>query len=215
MTRRPELNETVTLVRGGPRTIAIDPDQAVTAFAPPTEDLVELSARADLDSPESLAQSSGKAPMPHVPLPADAPEWMRAARVLAESLEAAIARGQVDDLEQAAIVRAWDAWSLNGVRQSAVLKVARLVRRAHEVLRKSHHPSEDVIRSCAEIIYNNLPPRQRQALPFERAVHVVRGLAHQPDPWVAIVEGSVELLGWSDGCRAHAAYVIRCAIHRG
>ncbi len=217
MTRRPDFNETLTLVRGAPRTarIAIDPDQAVTAFAPPAADLVELSARMDLDSPESMALSSAKGPTPNVPLAPDAPEWMRVARVLAESLEMAISRGTIDDVEQAAIVRAWDAWTLNGVRETSVLKVARLVRRAHEVLRKTATPSEATIQGCAEIIYNNLPPRQRQTVPFERAHWMVHRLAHQPDPWIAIVEGSVELLGWADSARAHAAYVIRAAIHRG
>jgi hypothetical protein len=211
------MDETLTLVRGDPRTqrIAIDPDQAVTRFAPPTEDLVELSARADLDSPESLAMSSGKAPQPRVPLAADAPEWMRAARVLAESLESMIARGTIGDMEHAAILRSYDAWTMNGARQAAVLKVARLVRRAHEVLRQSPVPSEQTIQGCAEIIYNNLPQRQRTNLPFERALWVVRSIAQVPDPWVAIVHGTVELLGWADGARAHAAYVIRSAIHRG
>ncbi len=31
----------------------------------------------------------------------------------------------------------------------------------------------------------------------------------QPDPWVAIVESTADLLGWKDYARVHAAYVIR------
>ena len=215
MTRRPDLDETLTLVRGDPRTQRLpkDPTHAVTAFAPPAEELIQLTARLDLDSPESIAASSGKVPQPRVPLPADAPEWMRAARVLAESLESAIARGLIPDEEQA--VRAWDAWTMNGVRHGVVLKVARLVRRAHEALRQAVPPSEQTIQGCAEIIYNNLPPKQRENIPFERALWVVRSIALVPDPWVAIFHGSIELLGWADGARAHAAYVIRSAIHRG
>ncbi len=187
-----------------------DPSQALTAFAPPAEALVQLSAREQ--SPESAAVVSTQHPAARAygELPADAPEWMRAARVMADSLEDCLARRDVDELERAAIERAWYAWTLGGATPRQVLRVAHLVRRAYEALNRSAHGDEEQsLRGCAEVLHNNLPTPVKQTIPLERALWVVRQMREQPDPWVAIVESTADLLGWKDYARVHAAYVIR------
>jgi hypothetical protein len=221
--RRPgfDLDNAVTLLKNPAQSgrLAIDPTQAVTAYAPPAEDLVALSARVDLpelsDPNASGVPSQSPATRAFSALPPDAPEWMRAARVMADALEACIRRGNIDYLEQAAIERAWYSWTLGGATPRQVLRVAHLVRRAHDALRQSSRAaSETTVRDCAEVLHANLPVAVRQTVPVERAVWVVRTLREEPDPWVAVVEGTAELLGWKDYARVHAAYVISAVIQQ-
>jgi hypothetical protein len=199
------------------RRLPADPQNALTRLAPPPETLIALSAREE--SPESISHR-GPPSMPHAArvfsaLPDEAPEWMRAARVLADSLEDCIRNGHVDELEQAAIERAWYAWTLGGATPRHVLKTAHLVRRAHEAVQSpKFFNSEKTLRECAEVLHANLPLPVRQTLPFERVVWVVRLLHAQPDPWVGIVEGTAELLGWKDYARVHASNVIRSVIQQ-
>jgi hypothetical protein len=199
------------------RRLPVDPTNALTRFAPPTEALIELSAREEF--PDSR-EPGGPPSMPFAAkafsaLPDDAPEWMRAARVLADSLEECIRSGNVDDLEQAAIERAWYAWTLGGATPRHVLKTAHLVRRAHEALQAHQQQmTERFVRDCAEVMHANLPAAVRQTLPFERVVWVAHLLRAQADPWVAVVEGTAELLGWKDYARVHASNVIRSVIQQ-
>jgi hypothetical protein len=217
-----DLDNAVTLLRnpGDARRLPIDPAQALTAYAPPPEDLVALSARVDLpetsDPNASGVPSQDPATRAFSALPADAPEWMRAARVMADALESCIRRGSIDYLEQAAIERAWYSWTLGGATPRQVLRVAHLVRRAHDAVRQSSRAaSENALRDCAEVLHASLPTVVRMTIPLERAVWVVRSLRDQPDSWVAVVEGTAELLGWKDYARVHAAYVISAVIQQG
>ncbi len=198
------------------RRLAADPTNALTCFAPPPEALIELSARDDLpDSHDPAAPSMAFGARAFAALPEDAPEWMRAARVMADGLEESIARGNVDEVERAAIERAWYAWTLGGATPRQVLKTAHLVRRAHQVIQSSAaSASEAAMRDAAEVLHANLPLAVRQTLPFERVLWVVRRLRDQPDPWVAVVEGAAELLGWKDYARVYAANVIRAVIQQ-
>ena len=220
--RRPsfDLDNAVTLLRNPPgtRRLPTDPTQVVTAYAPPNEDLVALSARADFPDSSDPAgvPSVSPAQRAYAALPDDAPEWMRAARVMADGLERCIQRGGIDPLEQAAIERAWYSWTLGGATPRQVLKVAHLVRRAHDAIRRSSHSGfETTLRDCAEVLHGNLPIAVRHAVPLERAVWVVHRLRDEHDPWVAVVEGTAELLGWKDYARVHAAYVISAVIQQG
>jgi hypothetical protein len=194
------------------RRLPSDPTKAVTRYAPPPEALVALSAQ----PPESVDASSGPQAIRGArALPPESPEWMRAARVLSDSLEAAIARGSVDPLEHAAIERAWYAWTLGGATPRHVLRVAHLVRRAHDAIRASSRASfESTVRDCAEVLHNSLPSPVKATLPFERVAWVVRLIREQEDPWVAVVEGTAELLGWKDYARVHAANLIRSVVAR-
>jgi hypothetical protein len=216
-----DLDNATTVVRKPPErgNLAADPLQALTAYAPPAADLVALSVRADVpdsaDAPDQPVPSQIPAQRAFSALPADAPEWMRAARVLADALEESIRRGKIDNLEQAAIERAWYSWTLGGATPRQVLRVAHLVRRAYDALRMSSRSGhEATLRDCAHVLHGNLPAAVKQAVPFERAVWVVRSLREAPDPWVAVVEGTAELLGWKDYARVHAAYVISAVIQK-
>jgi hypothetical protein len=216
-----DLDDTVTLLKGPPgeRRLPADPTHAVTAYAPPPEDLVALSARAEWPDSADATQpvaSQTSAARAFSALPANAPEWMRAARVMTDALEECIQRGQIDPLEQAAIERAWYSWTLGGATPRQVLKVAHLVRRAYDAMGRSARAGhEATIRDCAEVLHGNLPAAVKQAVPLERAVWVVRAIREMPDPWVAVVEGTAELLGWKDYARVHAAYVISAVIQQG
>lgn len=222
MAHRPplDLDNAVTLLRNPPErgSLPADPTHALTAYAPPAADLVALSARVDFpESGDSLDPVPSQIPAQRAfsALPPDAPEWMRAARVMADSLEECIRRGDIDYLEQAAIERAWYSWTLGGATPRQVLKVAHLVRRAYDALRTSSRAGlETTVRDCAQVLHGNLPVSVRQSVPLERAIWVVRNLREESDPWVAVVEGTAELLGWKDYARVHAAYVISAVIQQ-
>jgi hypothetical protein len=140
---------------------------------------------------------------------------MRAARTLADALEACIALGQVDPLQHAAIARAWAAWALGGLKPRHILRVAHLVSRAHRAIRETQRDQLDVAyRDCADVLYSGLPGELRQLMPFERVMLVVRQLRQEADPWAAVVEGSCELMGWKDWARSHAAAVMRAVIEQ-
>jgi len=200
------------LDRHTPRRFPADPTGAVTAYAPPSEDLVALSAR-DIPSTHELLDFPEPASGPRAALPTGAPDWMRAARALSDALEADIARGSVDPGQLAAIERAWAAWTLGGVSTGQILRVAHLVRRAHTAIRETNRGELDLAyRDCAGVLYGGLPSALRQGLPFDRVILVVRQLREEADGWAAVVEGTAELLGWKDYARMCAASIIRIAI---
>jgi hypothetical protein len=191
----------------------VDPGQTVSSFAPPSSTLEKLGLETDL--PESSEQAESEARHFRQSLPPTAPEWMRAARALADWLEQRILTGRVNALEQAAIARTWAAFSLGGSTQPEILRVANLVKRAHEAIRESPRRHVDVqaaIHACASVLYAGLPRRVKERMPLERALLVVRVMREQTDVWAAMVEGASELLGWKDYARIHAASVLRAAI---
>lgn len=205
-------NTSPILDRHTPRRFPADPTGAVTAYAPPSEDLVALSAR-DVPSAQEQLDFPEPASGPREALPANAPDWMRAARALSDALETAIAQGSVGSTELAAIERAWAAWTLGGVTTAQILRVAHLVRRAHTAIRETKRAELDLAyRDCAGVLYGGLPSALRQGLPFERALLVVRNLREEADGWAAVVEGTAELLGWKDYARMCAASILRIVI---
>lgn len=208
--RNPEFTTTTRILdRNTPRRFSADPDAAVTAYAPPSEDLVALSAR---QFPESRDAPGDPESGRRRTLPPTAPDWMHAARAMSEALERLIARASVDSKELAAVERMWAAWTLGGVTPRQALKVAHLVRRAHTAIRETIRDDDIAIRDCAEIVHQGLPTAVRQSMPFERALLVVRALRREADPWRAVVEGSSELLGWADYARMFAASILRIVI---
>ncbi len=208
--RNPDLAVTTRILdRSTPRRFSADPDAAVTAYAPPSEDLVALSARVFPDSRDIAADpESGR----RRTLPPEAPDWMHAARSMSDALESMIAHG-VDRKDHAAIERMWAAWTFGGTTPRQALKVAHLVRRAHTAIRETQRDELEIAyRDCAEVLYGGLPSGIRQSMPFERALIVVRALRQEVDPWHAVVEGSAELLGWKDYARMFAASFLRVVI---
>lgn len=193
------------------------PEQTLTSSAPGAHELSALEEQEQWhDRPASLQTEARKA---RESLPPLAPDWMRAARALSDWLEARIRSGSVDSVEQAAIARTWATWSMGGVSESHVLRVAHLVGRAHSAIRDTPRQQDPLslqiaYQNCAGVLHRNLPTAIRERMPFERALHVARRLHDEADHWAAIVDGSSELLGWKDYARVHTAAVLRGIIER-
>lgn len=186
-----------------------DPERTVTDFEPPASDLLALTKSAEpADSTEQVEREVRRM---RESLPPTAPEWMRAARALSDWLEARIKRGMVEAVEEAAIARTWAAFSLGGLTEREVFKVARVVQRAHAAIR-STPGSASALTACAGVLYGGLPRSVRQRMPLERVLAAVQRLSQQNDPWAAIVEGVADITGWKDYARIHAASVLRAVI---
>jgi hypothetical protein len=189
-----------------------DAERTVTDFEPPAADLAAL--KTSPEPPDTTERIEREVRQMRESLPPAAPEWMRAARALADWLEFRIKRGQVAPVEEAAIARTWAAFSLGGVTDQQVFKIARVVQRAHTAIRESQRAAdvEVAIKACAGVLYAGLPRSVRERMPLERVAATVRKLREQPDAWAAIVEGVADIAGWKDYSRIHAASVIRAVI---
>jgi hypothetical protein len=211
--KQKNLNQTWPLFGKAAPSFPADPAATVHDLAPPSSDLAALAAGKNLLDERSQTRSR-RTPQG---LPADAPEWMRAARALADWLEERIERGVVTNPDQAAIARTWAAFCLGGSTEPQILKVAHLVQRAHSAIRSTPRGNSDLqaaYHAAAGVLHAALPTGVRDRMPLERAVHVVRRLRDEADPWAAIVEGTCELLGWKDHARTHAATVIRALLEQ-
>jgi hypothetical protein len=215
--KNPDLAGTWPLFdEGKQRPFPGDPQQTLTASSPGEKELIALDARDEFtDSPASVEKVARRA---RESLPPAAPEWMRAARTLADWLEARIQSGSVNAVEQAGIARAWAAWSIGGASEAHILRVAHLVGRAHSAIRETSRQAQQLqaaYQACAGVLHSSMPGIIRDRMPFERALYVVRRLHEEADHWAAIVDGTAELLGWKDYARVHAASVVRAVIERG
>jgi hypothetical protein len=193
-----------------------DPAAAVLGLSPPSADLRALAVNSQPD-PATARQADREAKRLRDSLPATAPEWVHAAHALASWLHERVARGAVDESDQAAIARTWAAFCLGGVSEAHIIRVAHVVQRAHKAIRETPRDSRDLqaaFHAAAGVLHAALPSAIRQRMPLERAVFVVRRLHAEADAWTAIVEGTTELLGWTDYARLHAAGAIRAAVER-
>jgi hypothetical protein len=207
------LNQTWPLFGQPAPAFPADPATTVLDLAPPSSALEALAQGKGLLPDER----SGRNRRPVQGLPADAPEWMRAARALSDWLEERIERRSLTNADQAAVARTWAAFCLGGSTESQILKVAHVVQRAHTAIRstpRGQHDLQAAYHAAAGVLHAALPTSVRERMPFERAVHVVRKLRDEADPWAAIVEGTSELLGWKDHGRTHAATVIRALLEQ-
>lgn len=190
-----------------------DPERTVHDFEPPSADLAALETR--VDPPESTERIEREVRRMRETLPPAAPDWMRAARALADWLEFRIKRGHATSVEEAAIARTWAAFSLGGVTDQQILQIAKVVQRAHSAIRETPRSASELqlaINACAGVLYGGLPRQVRERMPLERVVATVRKLRDQADGWAAIVEGVADLAGWKDYSRIHAASVIRAVV---
>lgn len=188
-------------------------ERTVTDFEPPASDLLALETSPE--PPDETRRIEREVRAMRESLPPTAPEWMRAARALADWLEIRIKRGHVPAVEEAAIARTWAAFSLGGVTEQEILKIAKVVQRAHSAIRDTPRSPSDLpqaINACAGVLYASLPRNVRERMPLERVVSTVRKLREQADGWAAIVEGAADIAGWKDYSRIHAASVIRAVI---
>lgn len=192
-----------------------DPERTVTDFEPPESDLQAL--KTSPDTPDATDRIEREVRRMRESLPPQAPEWMRAARALADWLEIRIKRGQVTPVEEAAVARTWAAFSLGGLTEQEIFKIARVVQRAHSAIRETPRTAAELqaaINACAGVLYAGLPRTVRERMPLERVVAAVRKLRDQPDPWAGLVEGSSDIAGWKDYARIHAASVLRAVIEK-
>ena len=192
------------------------PATTVHQLAPASSDLAALAGRGSPPS-ETAKQADRQRQRLADATDASEPEWLRAASSLAGWLDERIAQGRVEPVEQAAIARAWAAFCLGGVTEPQILRVAHIVQRAHSAIRESprgHQDLQAAFHAAAGVLHAGLPNLIKQRMPFERVVYVVRRLREEADGWTAIVQGTTELLGWTDYARVHAATAIRAALER-
>jgi hypothetical protein len=211
--KQQSIDQTWPLFGKRPQAFPADPAETVHDLAPPVSALEALASGKTL-LPDDRGQRHRRTPPG---LPADAPEWMRAARALSDWLEERIERGTVSKPDQAAVARTWAAFCLGGSTESQILKVAHLVQRAHSAIRstpRGQHDLQAAYHAAAGVLHAALPTSLRERMPLERAVHVVRKLRDEADAWAAIVEGTSELLGWKDTARTHGATVIRALLEQ-
>jgi hypothetical protein len=190
----------------------VDPAELVIEHAPPLGDLQALSRK---DDPPDAAEACERAEQRlrnTLPPPSVTPEWTRAAQALVAELSQLQARGSVTPSEHAAIARVWAAWTLAGIPERQVLRVAHLVSRAHAAVRSSTQTGPEqhsALRAAAGVLHSRLPRSLQERMPVQRVVFVVYQLLETADAWAAVVEGTSELLGWKDYARSHAAAIIR------
>lgn len=192
------------------------PATTVHQLAPPSADLAALAGHASPPS-ETAKEADRQRRRLGSALRSDAPEWLRAASSLAEWLDERIESGNVEPHEQAAIARTWAAFCLGGATEPQILRVAHIVQRAHTAIRESprgHQDLQAAFHAAAGVLHSALPTVIKQRMPFERVVYVVRRLREEADSWTAIVQGTTELLGWTDYARVHAATAIRAVLER-
>lgn len=192
-----------------------DPERTVHDLSPPPSDLQAL--KTSPEPPDTTERIEQEVRRMRESLPPQAPDWMRAARAIADFLEIRIKRGHIEPLEEATIARTWAAFSLGGVTEPHIFKIARVVQRAHTAIRETPRSASDLqlaINACAGVLHAGLPRPVRERMPLERVIATVRKLREQADGWAAIVEGVADLAGWKDYSRVHAASVIRAVIEK-
>jgi len=106
--KNPDLAGTWPLFdEGQPGHFPADPKHALSSSSPGAQELAALDRQDEFtDTPDSRRKNARRA---RESLPPLSPEWMRAARALADWLEERIVNGSVDAVEQAAIARTWAA----------------------------------------------------------------------------------------------------------
>jgi len=190
-----------------------DPKLNVSPFRPDTGELEALEQRVDV--PETSARAEDAVRKLRQSQPPVAPDWMRAARALVGWLEERLKSPSIAASEEAVIARTWAAFALGGATEPQMLRVAHVVRRAHSAIRetkRSEGELQTAILDCARVLHGGLPSAIRDRMPLERSVQVVRRLRQESDAWSAVVDGTSELLGWSDYARTHAAATLRSII---
>jgi hypothetical protein len=139
--------------------------------------------------------------------------WSLKARALSSALDEALRSGHASARTQGCIERAYAAWNLDNVSAITVARVSHLARRAHEAIRgTSRGGLEAAYADCARVLHLGLPSAIRRRIPLEVAVDLVRNLRREADSWVAVVDATMLLVGWTDAARCRAADAIRQAL---
>ncbi|HMI88325.1 MAG TPA: hypothetical protein VK550_29785 [Polyangiaceae bacterium] len=147
------------------------------------------------------------------PLERGAPAWMAKARALSAALEEAQRSGAASPKLQACIERAHAAWNLDGAHARHIARVAHLAQRAHEAIRSTSRSAlEAAYADCARVVHLGLPSAIKRRVQLDVVIELVRSMRREADSWVAVVEATTVLLGWSDANRARVADAIRQAL---
>jgi hypothetical protein len=148
-----------------------------------------------------------------VPPEGRAPNWMAHGRALAAAIDEALAAGADSPKLQAAIERAYGAWNLDGVTSRQISNVSHLCRRAYDAIRNTSRAGlESAYVDCARVLHLGLPSSLRRRVPIEVVTESVRTMRREADRWVAVVDATMLLVGWTDANRARAAEAIRRAL---
>lgn len=142
-----------------------------------------------------------------------APPWLAKARALSAALADAQRTGAASPKVQACIERAYNAWNLDGASPRHIARVAHLAQRGHEAIRGTSRATlEAAYTDCARVLHLGLPSAIKRRVPLDVVTEIVRGLRREADGWVAVVEATMVLLGWTDANRGRAADAIRIAL---
>jgi hypothetical protein len=148
-----------------------------------------------------------------VPPEGRAPNWMAHGRALAAALQEALDGGVDSPKLQAAIERAYGAWNLDGASVRHISNVSHLCRRAYDGIRNTSRAGlEAAYVDCARVLHLGLPSALRRRVSIELVVDAVRQMRREADRWVAVVDATMLLIGWTDANRARAAEAIRRAL---
>jgi hypothetical protein len=141
------------------------------------------------------------------------PGWLAKARALSTALEEAQKGGTVSPKIQASIERAHAAWNLDGASTRHIARVAHLTQRGHEAIRGTSRAAlEAAYADCARVMHLGLPSAIKRKIQLDVVIELVRGMRREADGWVAVVETTMVLLGWTDANRGRAAEAIRQAL---
>jgi hypothetical protein len=149
----------------------------------------------------------------HDPLPVEGAAWARRAGRLIAALEDALARGEIEPAQIAAIERAFYAYEMGGSSDMEIAKVAHVCERAHGALqRKMTGPIHEAYLACAHVLHAGLPSKLRKRVSEEDLLDVVKEMRRTVEPWTAVVAATSHILGWDLRWREHAAHAIRIAL---
>jgi hypothetical protein len=147
------------------------------------------------------------------PIDRNVPSWLAKARALAAALEEAERTGHASPKIQACIERAHAAWNLDGTTTRNIARVAHMAQRGHEAIRQTSRAALDsAYTDCARVVHLGLPSAIKKRVELDTVVEIVRTMRREADGWVAVVEATMVLLGWSEANRGRAADAIRQAL---
>lgn len=178
---------------------------------PPKQDTLRPS-RAPRGTRTPAPGTALRIPM-HDPLPIEGAGWTRRAGRLIAALEDALARGEQDPSQVAAIERAWFAYEMGGASDQEIAKIAHVCERAHGALQgKMSGPIQDAYLACAHVLHAGLPTKVRRRVSEAEVLEIVKEMRRTVDPWQAVVMATSRILDWDVHWREHAAQAVRTAL---
>jgi len=138
--------------------------------------------------------------------------WIERGRTLLTALQKALSQRDASPRTKASIERAWAAWQLMGWTDREIVRVAHLLRRAHEALRDSPRKVLDqALIDCANVLYAGLPSVVRRRVVLDDVRELMRELRDVANAKSAVEQGTMRLLGWNELMRAMAQDAIQSA----